>query len=463
MSRIVIVSNRVAPVKRAGQGSEGGLAVAVEAAMRGRGGVWFGWSGRVFEAEGGAPDIFDVGKLTYVMVDLSQRDYDEYYSGYANRTLWPLFHYRLDLTEFNRRYLAGYQRVNGLFASKLLGILQSDDLIWIHDYHLIPMAEQLREAGAKHRIGFFLHIPWPSLEILLALPNHAGLVRSMCAYDLVGFQSETDLRAFIEYIELEAGGTVRPDGTVEAFGQVLRAGVFPIGIDTENVTRYARQAETSPQNKRLQESLLGRDLIIGVDRLDYSKGLVARMEAVDHLMQSYPANRGRVVMLQIAPPSRADVPEYMDLRRELEGVVGRVNGTYAEFDWMPIRYLNKGYRRQTLSGFYRASRVGLVTPLRDGMNLVAKEYVAAQRPEDPGVLVLSRFAGAAQELNGALIVNPYDVEGVAEALQKALTMPRTERKERWTSMFERLCEYDIVAWQKSFLDELLAAPASSAA
>ena len=463
MSRIVIVSNRVAPVKRARQGSEGGLSVAVDAAMRGRGGVWFGWSGRVFESEGGVPDVFDVGKLTYVMVDLSHRDYEEYYSGYANRTLWPLFHYRLDLTEFNRRYLAGYQRVNGLFASKLQGILQPDDLIWVHDYHLIPMAEHLREAGVTNRIGFFLHIPWPSIEILLALPNHADLVRSMCAYDVVGFQSETDLRAFQEYIELEVGGTVRPGGTIEAFGQELRAAVFPIGIDTENVTRYARQAETSPQNKRLLESLQGRDLIIGVDRLDYSKGLVARMEAVDHLMQAYPANRGRVVMLQIAPPSRADVPEYMDLRRELEGVVGRVNGTYAEFDWMPIRYLNKGYRRQTLSGFYRASRVGLVTPLRDGMNLVAKEYVAAQNPKDPGVLVLSRFAGAAHELDGALIVNPYDVEGVAEALQKALTMPRTERKERWTSMFERIRDYDIVAWQQTFLDELSAAPAHTAA
>jgi trehalose 6-phosphate synthase len=463
LSRLVIVSNRVAPVKRAKSGGEGGLAVAVLAATRERGGVWFGWSGQVFDREPGPPDIFDVGKMTYAIIDLSQRDYDEYYNGYANRTLWPLFHYRLDLAEFTRRNLASYERVNAFFAGKLLPLLQADDVIWVHDYHLIPMAEQLRHAGCGQRIGFFLHIPWPALEILLALPNHKQIVRALCAYDLVGFQTDKDLRAFFDYIVSEAGGRVLEGGRIEAFGRRLRAGAFPIGIDTEDVARYAQEADKSRRNQRLLDSLRGRDLIIGVDRLDYSKGLVARMEAIRHLLLAYPANRGRVVALQITPPSRTDVPEYLEIRRELEAIVGHVNGAYAEFDWVPIRYLNKGFRRQTLAGFYRISRVGLVTPLRDGMNLVAKEYVAAQNPKDPGVLVLSRFAGAAHEMGEALIVNPYDPEGVAEALQRALDMPLAERRERWSAMYERLRRNNVVAWQQSFLDALVAGPDRAAA
>ncbi|MFQ6017541.1 MAG: alpha,alpha-trehalose-phosphate synthase (UDP-forming) [Kiloniellaceae bacterium] len=463
MSRLVVVSNRVAPVKRSRSGAEGGLAVAVMAALREQEGIWFGWSGRVFEHDPGPPDVFDVGKLTYAIIDLSQRDYDEYYNGFANTTLWPLFHYRLDLTEFTRRNLAGYRRVNSLFAGKLLPLLQPDDLIWVHDYHLIPMAEQLRQAGCDQRIGFFLHIPWPALEIILALPNHGEIVRALCAYDLVGFQTENDLRAFFEYIEVEAAGEVHDGGVVEAFGRRFCAGTFPIGIDSEAVARFAEEAETSGHTKRLLESLVGRELMIGVDRLDYSKGLVARMEAVEHLLRAYPANRGRVVTLQIAPPSRSDVPEYTEIRHQLEAIVGHVNGTYAEFDWVPIRYLNKGFRRQTLAGFYRISRVGLVTPLRDGMNLVAKEFVASQPAKDPGVLVLSRFAGAARELDGALIVNPYDVEGVAEAMQRALAMPLKERRERWSSMYDWLRRYDVIAWQKGFVEALAEAPVSAAA
>ncbi len=463
MSRLIIVSNRVTPAKSSKSGGEGGLAVAVKAAMQERGGVWFGWSGRVFDHEPGPPDIFDVGRVTYALVDLSQRDHDEYYNGYANSTLWPLFHYRLDLTEFTRRNLAGYQRVNHLFASKLAPLLQPEDQVWVHDYHLIPMAEQLRAIGCQLRMGFFLHIPWPALEILLALPNHRSIVRALCAYDLIGFQTTRDLRAFWEYIELEAGGDVHDDGTINAYGRVLRTAAFPIGIDTDTVAAYAAEAETSRQNRRLTESLQGRKMVIGVDRLDYSKGLVARMEAVDHLFKTNPDLRGRVTTLQIAPPSRADVPEYIEIRQQLETIVGHVNGAYAEFDWMPIRYLNKGFTRRTLAGFYRLSHVGLVTPLRDGMNLVAKEYVAAQKPEDPGVLVLSRFAGAAEELTGALIVNPYDVENVADAMRGALIMPLAERHERWQAMFEWLQRYDVAAWQRSFTAALETVPIKSAA
>ncbi len=458
MSRLVVVSNRVAPVRKGRSGGEGGLAVAVLAALRERGGIWFGWSGRTSEAEADGPNIFDVGRLTYATLDLTQQDYDEYYNGYANRILWPLFHYRLDLTDFSRRDMVGYQRVNALFAHHLQPLLRDDDVIWVHDYHLIPMAEQLRDAGCKQRIGFFLHIPFPTPEVLVALPNHRALIRALCAYDLVGFQTERDVHAFLEYIVMEAGGEVERGGTVAAFGESLRVGAFPISIDTDAVAGFAKEAMHSRQTARLLDSLAGRKLIIGVDRLDYSKGLIVRVEAIEHLLRSYPANRRQVVFLQIAPPSRADVPEYMKIRRELEAAAGHVNGAYAEFDWAPIRYLNKGFTRQTLAGFLRVGRVGLVTPLRDGMNLVAKEYVAAQDGKDPGVLVLSRFAGAARELEGALIVNPYDVEGVGEALQTALTMPLAERRERWKAMYHHLQRYDIDAWREAFLKALARAP-----
>ena len=462
MSRLVVVSNRVAPVRRAGSGgAEGGLAVAILAALRQSGGIWFGWSGQITEHDSSAPDLFDIGKLTYATLDLSQRDYDEYYHGYANRILWPVFHYRLDLADFSRRNTAGYLRVNGLFANRLKPLLRDDDLIWVHDYHLIPMAEQLRQAGCRQRIGFFLHIPWPALEVLLALPNHTGLVRAMCEYDLIGFQTETDLRGFLEYIEQEAGGTVLPNGDVRAFGRQVKVGAFPISIDTQNVADFAGEAYYSRQTQRLIDSLRGRELIIGADRLDYSKGLIQRLESYEHLLTVYPANRSRVVYLQISPPSRSDVPEYVDIRQETESMVGHINANYAEFDWVPIRYLNKSFKRKTLAGFFRAARVGLVTPLRDGMNLVAKEFVASQMPEDPGVLVLSRFGGAARELSESLVVNPYDIEGVAEAIQIALSMPLDERRDRWQTMFDRLQKHDITAWRESFLREL-SAPARAA-
>ena len=456
MSRLVIVSNRVAPVSQKRSGAEGGLAVAVFAALKERGGVWFGWSGKVVSGEPGDCELFESGNVTYATVALTQQDYEEYYSGFANRTLWPLFHFRLDLTDFSRRNLVAYQRVNVFFSQQLLGLLRKDDLIWVHDYHLIPMADLLREAGCRQRMGFFLHIPWPSMEVLLALPNHREIVRALSAYDLVGFQTERDVRRFLDYIVMEVGGRVGRNGMVHAFDSSFRVAALPVGIDADNVSAFALEAKGSRQTTRLKRSLVGRDLMIGVDRLDYSKGLVSRLEAYELLLAKYPAHRGHVTLLQIAPPSRSDVPEYLEIRRELESAAGRINGAYAEFDWSPIRYLNKGFSRQALAGFLRLARVGVVTPLRDGMNLVAKEFVAAQDPEDPGVLVLSRFAGAAQQLEDALIVNPYDVESVAEAMQTALTMGLEERRARWQRMMEGLERDNVHAWRERFMEALTA-------
>ena len=460
MSRLVVVSNRVAAVKQSRPGAEGGLAVAVRAALRERGGIWFGWSGKVLERDYDQPTLTEAGKISYATVDLSQRDYDEYYVGFANSTLWPLFHYRLDLAEFHQRSWSGYQRVNALFAHRLQPLLGDSDTVWVHDYHFMLLAENLRSAGCRQKMGFFLHIPWPALEVLLALPMHRQIVKGLCAFDLLGFQTEDHLHCFRDYILREAGGEVGKDGTVKAFGRTLRAAAFPIGIDTEMFARMAAESEGSRQVVRLEESLGKRDLMIGVDRLDYSKGLIKRVEAFEHLLTAYPDNRGKVVFLQINPPSREDVADYVDIRHELEATSGRVNGAFAEYDWMPIRYLNKSFSRRVLAGFFRASRVGLVTPLRDGMNLVAKEFVAAQSARDPGVLVLSRFAGAAHELDGALIVNPYDVEGVAERLQEALNMPLKARQERWRSMYKAIAENDVTAWRESFLRALQGRPAA---
>ena len=461
MSRLVVVSNRVAPVKQPRAGSQGGLAVGVLAALRDTDGVWFGWSGKIVERADRRPHIQSAGRITFATLGLTKADYEEYYFGFANRSLWPLFHYRLDLPEFSRRYYEGYLRVNRYLAGRLQPLLEDNDLLWIHDYHLIPMAQELREAGCTHRMGFFLHIPWPSPQVLVALPQHRNIVRALSCYDLVGFQTQGDCDAFCEYIRREAGGMTGDNGAVRAFGRTFRVGTFPIGIDTATVTRFAVGAADSRPTQRLKSSLEGRSLIIGVDRLDYSKGLVKRMQAFEHLLENYPENRGHVVLLQIAPPSRSDVPEYQEIQHRLEAMAGHVNGRFAEFDWVPTRYLNKGFNRRTLCGFFRISRVGLVTPLRDGMNLVAKEFVAAQDPKDPGVLVLSRFAGAACELDGALIVNPYDTEGVGEALQLGITMPHDERRERWQSMYRHLERNDVERWRETYLNALANVPAPS--
>jgi trehalose 6-phosphate synthase len=451
LRRLVLVSNRVAVERKS---SAGGLANALLDALDTHGGVWFGWSGRIAESESHAPVLKEAGNVCFATLDLRREDYDGYYAGFSNRVLWPLFHFRPSLVEFRRREWEGYCRVNRLFAERLMPLLEPDDIVWVHDYHLIPLGEELRRRGARQPIGFFLHIPFPPPELLRVTPAHAALVRGLCAYDLVGFQTRSDLDAFCDYVVREEGGEDLGGGRVRVFDRVVEAAVFPIGTDVAKIVQQAQESVGSRQIPRLLDSLRDRRLIIGVDRLDYSKGLAARFKAFESLIERYPETRGRVTFMQIAPASRADVPEYMEIRRTLETLAGRINGRYAEFDWMPLRYLNKSFAQRALTGFFRVSKVGLVTPLRDGMNLVAKEYVASQDPEDPGVLVLSTFAGAARELKDALIVNPFDVESVADAVRRALDMELAERQDRWRSMMAILQQNDITAWRESFLRRL---------
>ena len=452
MSRLVLVSNRVAPPK--GGSRAGGLAVALEAMLRERGGLWFGWSGEVTTKLRNRVKMTTVEGVTYAIVDLDAASRDAYYNGFANRSLWPLFHYRLDLSNFDRRYHEEYERVNTLFAKRLCPLVRPGDMIWVHDYHLIPLGEALRKMGCEASMGFFLHIPFPVPEVLTALPRHRRLIRSLLAYDLVGFQTPGDLNAFRSYVLQELKGRASGDNVLSAYGQTVEARVFPVGIDPDEFVSLANSPQARQQAKAMRDSLSGRHLIIGVDRLDYTKGLPERLEAFQRLLQDHPENRSHVSLLQIASPSRSDVPEYKDIRLRLETTAGHVNGKFAEVDWVPIRYINRYYSRRTLAGLFRTSRIGLVTPLRDGMNLVAKEYVAAQDEKDPGVLLLSRFAGAASQLGDALIVNPHDVAEVAAKLQQGLRMPLAERRQRWSAMMAEVRRSDVKSWRDDFLEAL---------
>ncbi|WP_099868105.1 alpha,alpha-trehalose-phosphate synthase (UDP-forming) [Pararhizobium haloflavum] len=444
MSRLVIVSNRVADLRKRTQ--TGGLAVGLADAMRCRGGLWFGWNGKIEASPPEQPHIEQFDNVQMVSLPLTREDYEQYYLGYANAVLWPLFHYRLDLTQHDRAAYAGYRRVNAMFARHLAPQLREDDIVWIHDYHLLTLAEELRRVGCRQRIGFFLHIPFPPHEILSATSEHFELINALLAHDLIGFQTKADLENFNNYLGHHfscAGDTL--------YGQ---ADAFPIGIDVEDFSRLSQSAGDDILIDRIRRGILGRSQIVGVDRLDYSKGLPERMRAFDRLLELYPEHQRTVSYLQIAPPTREEVAAYADIRVELERFAGAINGRHADFNWTPIKYIHRNVSRDKLAGIFQTSNVGLVTPLRDGMNLVAKEYVAAQDPKNPGVLVLSRFAGAAEQLEEALQVNPYDIDSVAKALHAALIMPLEERQDRHTALLARIKKQDAKWWVTTFVERL---------
>lgn len=462
MSRLIVVSNRVQPPATDSGGAQGGLAVALQAALREYSGLWFGWSGGVIDQFTGEIDFKTTDGVTTATVDLEEQDVDEYYNGYANRTLWPLFHYRIDLTEFERDFAGGYARVNARFADTLFPLIEPDDLIWVHDYHLFPLARELRARGAANRIGMFLHIPWPPTDLLLSLPNHRELVESLFDYDVIGFQTSDWLDSFRHYVTEQMGG-IAEDGWVSANGRKVQVLSCPIGIDFEAFAAAVNSPAARYARYRVKQSAAGRDMIIGVDRLDYSKGLENRFLGYERFLRNHPEQHSEIFLLQIAPPSREDVQSYQEIRATLDALSGRINGEFADFDWVPIRYVNHGYPRDQLAGIYRAARIGLVTPLRDGMNLVAKEYVAAQDPDDPGVLILSEFAGAAKQLTQAILVNPHSADDVADAIQTALAMGLEERIARWRSLYENVRDEDVVWWRRRFTDVLEAAPVLDAA
>jgi trehalose 6-phosphate synthase len=455
--RLVVVSNRVPVPQKDGSSSAGGLSVALEGALKEQGGLWFGWSGRTVDRAPGPPSILQHGNVTFAVIDLLKKDYDHYYAGFANRALWPICHYRLDLVQIDYKETEGYFRVNYDFAVALAPLLRPDDVIWIHDYHFIPLARELRRLGCKNRIGFFLHIPWPPSDVASALPAYERLLSGLAAYDVVGFHTPQDAENFRQCLIREKIGRPISADEHQSEDHRFRIGVFPVGIDTAAFVRTAVTAERNSLVRRMRASMGDRALIIGVDRLDYSKGIKERIEAFSCFIRTNTQFRNRVTYLQVTPKSRSEVPEYKRMQHEIAEQAGWTNGNLGEVDWTPIRYVNKTVAHSSLAGLYRMARVGLVTPLRDGMNLVAKEFVAAQDPDDPGVLILSRFAGAAHELDSAILVNPYDTEGTARAIARALEMPWNERKDRWTSMMDRLERNGVKQWCHDFLAVLAAA------
>lgn len=460
MSRLVVVSNRVADLSNTAQA--GGLAVAMDEALKSRGGgIWFGWNGEtVASGTRVPPNRQRMGNVWLITLPMTKRDYRDYYAGFSNSVLWPLLHYRLDLIEYKTVFLNAYKRVNRKFANALVPLLKKTDTIWVHDYHLFPLGAALRALGCKQKIGFFLHIPFPPPDILTAAPQHEWLIRSMFSYDLIGFQTNTDVANFQHYVVEQAGGKVHDDGTLEAFGVTTMAKCFPIGIDAEKFQQLSLDDDVQQQVKlqSVRQKLMNRKTIIGVDRLDYSKGLPDRFRAFERLLELHPEHLKRITFMQIAPPTRSDVEVYSEIRVELETLSGAINGKYADFDWVPLRYIHRSIERKTLAALFRSSEVGFVSPLRDGMNLVAKEYVAAQKEADPGVLILSKFAGAAEEMHEALIINPYDIDEMANTLNKAITMPLEERRNRHQALYRRVRENDITVWHTNFLNALSATP-----
>ena len=449
------------PKARGVAGAQGGLAGALNAALKQHGGIWFGWSGQ--ESEGPADNIHLQRNdgVTTATIDLSARDIDEYYNGYANATLWPLFHYRLDLTQYERETGKGYERVNERFAECVTPLIEPDDLIWVHDYHLLPLGARLRARGIANRIGFFLHIPWPPARLFVSLPFHERLVRTMLDYDLIGFQTDEWRESFLHYCRKELGAEVdEATGMIRFEGRTVIARAYPIGIDWDHFQTQGASEEARHAEQRLLSSTRDRTAMIGVDRLDYSKGLPERIDGIGRFFDQHPERVRDLVFIQIAPPSREDVDSYQQIRMLLEQKAGQINGARSEVDLVPIRYVNRGYSHAELYGFFRAAKIGLVTPLRDGMNLVAKEYVAAQDPEDPGVLILSRFAGAAQQLGadevGAVLVNPYSPDDISHAIRVALDMPLAERRSRYEAMIGTIREDNVQTWTERFCADLAA-------
>lgn len=450
MSRLVVVSNRIAPPDEK-QSSAGGLAVGVLGALKAAGGLWFGWNGETGDADAPLEQVTR-GNITWASFTLNEEEVDLYYNRFSNAVLWPAFHYRLDLVDFQRDAWEGYQQVNARLAALLQPLLEPDDILWIHDYHLLPFASELRRLGVNNRIGFFLHIPFPTPEVFNALPPHAQLLEQLAAYDLLGFQTENDRLAFLDSVSSQTRLVTRGKHH-SAWGLAFNTAVYPIGIDPDEIARQA-QGPLPPRLAQLRAELKSVKNIFSVERLDYSKGLPERFQAYEALLEHYPQHHGKIRYTQIAPTSRGEVQAYQEIRHQLETAAGRINGQYGQLGWTPLYYLNQHFDRKLLMKVFRYSDVGLVTPLRDGMNLVAKEYVAAQDPRDPGVLVLSQFAGAANELTAALIVNPYDRDEVAAAMDRALTMPLAERMSRYSDMMDVLRNNDIEHWQARFVGDL---------
>lgn len=442
--RLIVISNRI-PTERE---PSGGLVVALHDCLNQRGGTWIGTSGEPTDTPKDEFHQIAGGKYDRLAFDLTPQEHESYYLGYANSVLWPLFHRRADLMRVEQGFYEGYAAVNARLADMLARYITPDDVLWVHDYHFLPLAHELRTRGAKNRIGFFLHIPFPVASDVPALPQATAFLDWVASYDVFGLQTEADVdRCRITFEQARVGSA---GGRIMHCGRSVRPLACPIGIDA---TLYRTTAEVATSADRVQLRA-GQKLVLGVDRLDYSKGLVQRFEGFSAYLKDREATDPEATFLQIAPTSREDVEAYQDVRDALDSMAGHVNGAYGEIDWTPIRYIRRSVPRDDLAGLYRRADVAMVTPLADGMNLVAKEFVAAQDAADPGVLILSHFAGAAEQMPQALIINPYDTREIAGALHRALSMPLDERRDRHAALWENVSTQDIGWWTRRFLGAL---------
>jgi trehalose 6-phosphate synthase len=445
--RLVAVSNRTAidPNSRAG-----GLAVALWDSLQAGQGLWVGWSGKIRDYANRKAWLASDDGVDFALCDFRKSQYEGFYLNYCNSILWPLFHNRLDLVNFETHDFAPYLDVNRQFAYAVMENAKPNDFIWVHDYHFFLLAHELRQEDWTGEIGFFLHIPFPAPDVFRALPESDIIGRALCDFNIIGLQSQTDVTNLKRYLREDHGAKIVGDEDLEIYGRTVTIRHCPIGIDINSFRAEAKSKPAKKARKKLRRFQSNRKLIIGVDRMDYSKGLPQRFEAVSRLFDDFPDTHGQTSFMQIAPPSRSIVDEYANLRETLDELCGRINGDYGDLDWIPIRYLARPYPREAIAGLYRMANVCLVTPLQDGMNLVAKEFVAVQDAKDPGVLILSQFAGAAEQMTDALIVNPYNTESVANAIHEALNMPLAERKRRWESLFENVKTQDIHWWRERF-------------
>jgi trehalose 6-phosphate synthase len=471
-NRLIIVSNRLPIVlkkrddkKWAIAPGSGGLVTALAPVLRNRGGLWIGWPGVLKEKA-----VTDIKELlnnesenagyTLKHVSLTEKEHKNFYYGFANEIIWPLFHDLQTRCNFTPEYWETYQEVNHKYAKVIAKNARKDDYIWVHDYHLMNVAKELRSMGTKNKIGFFLHIPFPALDIFIKLPWRFKILRALLEYDLIGFQTLRDRRNFVQCVR-----TLLKDVTIYGKGQVLRSrvdgreariGAFPISIDFGEFARHASSQEVSDKAWYIHEEIPNRHLILGVDRLDYTKGIPYKLEAFRNALLRFPDMHHKVTLIQIVVPSREDIPEYYDLKVEIERLVGDINGQFTSSGWVPIHYMFRSLTRIELLAYYRTCETALVTPLKDGMNLVAKEYCASSADES-GTLILSEFAGVAAQLQrNALLVNPYDIEGVAETIHTSFIMDREERRARMHRMRRSVRDHNIFRWVASFLKASIA-------
>lgn len=464
VKRLVIISNRLPFIlERDGSGwkvqhGSGGLVTALAPVLRNRGGLWIGWPGTygTSDISAAVEQAARTEGYSMVPVRLTEQEIDRYYKGFSNEVVWPLFHDLQSYCNFDPAYWEMYKAINKRFAKITVENTTTEDYIWIHDYHLMTVAQELRYLGVKSKIGFYLHIPFPPLDIFLKLPWRSEILRAMLDFDLIGFQTLRDRRNFIQCVR-----ALIKDIKVTGKGQVinlrmgrreLRVGYFPISIDYEEFNTAARSKEVADEAWYIHEHLPHRQIILGIDRLDYTKGILQRIKAFRNTLERYPKLRGKMTLLQVVVPSRRSIPMYNDLKIEIDRLVSEVNGAFTMSGWVPIHYIYRSLSKRELLAYYRTAEIALITPLKDGMNLVAKEFCASNIEEN-GVLILSEFAGAAAQLQrGAIIVNPHDIEEISAAIYKAYSMSKEEKRERMRKMRQIVRKQNIFWWVNSYLE-----------